>query len=339
MLTYTFWNNKGGTGKTSLAFEAITRYAEKHRDKNVLVVDLCPQANLSELLLGGLVGDGGRNLASLYTSNKRISIGGYFQDRLSSPFTVPNLNYKDYLCKPSNYNKFIAKNIDLLAGDSMVEVQSNAIATLSNMQIPGVNTWLAVIDWLNDFIELTKGSYDYIFIDTNPSFSIYTQIALAATDKLIIPVMADDSSRRAMRNVFSLVYGIGMVSMIYDRYSFAYNFIESKRELPMIHLVVKNRIAEHMIKSPVYSSIFAAIDEILVNVLNMHKNIFSFDDLNCGTVSIRDFQEVGSIAFAKGSPFSKVTVGKHDILGKDIEVKQERLNECADSINSLVDKL
>jgi len=53
-VTYAFWNNKGGTGKTSLAFQAITRYAEKHPERRVLAVDLCPQANLSELMLGGL---------------------------------------------------------------------------------------------------------------------------------------------------------------------------------------------------------------------------------------------------------------------------------------------
>jgi len=52
-LKYAFWNNKGGTGKTSLAFQSVTRYAEKYPKKRVLAVDICPQANLSELMLGG----------------------------------------------------------------------------------------------------------------------------------------------------------------------------------------------------------------------------------------------------------------------------------------------
>lgn len=33
-IKYAFWNNKGGTGKTSLAFQAITRYAERNRTRN-----------------------------------------------------------------------------------------------------------------------------------------------------------------------------------------------------------------------------------------------------------------------------------------------------------------
>ena len=54
MTIYGFWNNKGGTGKTSLAFQAACFYASAHPQDRVLVIDMCPQANMSELLLGGL---------------------------------------------------------------------------------------------------------------------------------------------------------------------------------------------------------------------------------------------------------------------------------------------
>jgi cellulose biosynthesis protein BcsQ len=101
MSVFTFWNNKGGTGKTSLAFQTICTYADKHPGKKILAIDLCPQANLSELFLGGLKGKGGHNLSTLYALDKRRSIGGYFQDRMPAPFSVPLLNYKDYICKLS----------------------------------------------------------------------------------------------------------------------------------------------------------------------------------------------------------------------------------------------
>ena len=45
MKVYTFWNNKGGTGKTSLAFQTICHYAIKYPQKKILAIDLCPQAN------------------------------------------------------------------------------------------------------------------------------------------------------------------------------------------------------------------------------------------------------------------------------------------------------
>ena len=48
-----FWNNKGGTGKTTLAFQLINEYAYQNKSKKILVIDVCPQANLSELLFPG----------------------------------------------------------------------------------------------------------------------------------------------------------------------------------------------------------------------------------------------------------------------------------------------
>jgi cellulose biosynthesis protein BcsQ len=62
MKKYAFWNNKGGTGKTSLAFQVICAYAKQHPKEHILALDVCPQANLSELFLGGLHHEGSDNL-------------------------------------------------------------------------------------------------------------------------------------------------------------------------------------------------------------------------------------------------------------------------------------
>lgn len=51
--SYAIWNNKGGVGKSTVTFHLAARYAELHPDRRVLVVDLCPQANSSMMLLGG----------------------------------------------------------------------------------------------------------------------------------------------------------------------------------------------------------------------------------------------------------------------------------------------
>ena len=106
MRTYTFWNNKGGTGKTSLCFQCVLEYALAHESAKILVVDLCPQANLSELLLGGMENNGAGNLDSLYHSQPRKSIGGYFDLRMQIPYIyTSNLcNPLDYVSKPSTLN-------------------------------------------------------------------------------------------------------------------------------------------------------------------------------------------------------------------------------------------
>ena len=53
MPRYAIWNNKGGVGKTFLAFVLGTEIAKRDSDEKVILVDMCPQANLSEIVLGG----------------------------------------------------------------------------------------------------------------------------------------------------------------------------------------------------------------------------------------------------------------------------------------------
>lgn len=340
MEVYAFWNNKGGTGKTSLAFQAITKYAEKNYAEKILVIDLCPQANLTELFLGGLIGKGAQNLLTLLSGERRKSVGGYFQDRLPSPFTMPQIDIMMYLVRPSDYNIAVEKNILLLAGDPVVELQTNAIATLANTQLPGTDTWIAVINWIYDFIHCSQEKFDKVFIDCNPSFSIYTQIALASATHLILPVMADDSSRRALQNVFSLVYGVEMPSEIYRQYSFATKLKQMGRPLPKVHTIAKNRLTQYMRgASSAYRSVLMSIDEDVQKVMAENRNIFDFNIINSGIVEIRDFQTTGVVAFAEGKPFSKVKTGNHYILGRRTPINRENLTKCDEAIDLLVSRL
>ena len=43
---------KGGVGKSTLTFHISSQYAKTHPDRRVLVIDMCPQANISTALLG-----------------------------------------------------------------------------------------------------------------------------------------------------------------------------------------------------------------------------------------------------------------------------------------------
>lgn len=239
-IKYAFWNNKGGTGKTSLAFQSIARYAEKNPDARILVIDVCPQANLSELMLGGLNNNGSAKLLERQGLVPRCSIGGYFQLRLPSPYSPPTFDAHDFITKPRSYNKGLLPNIDLVCGDPLLELQANAVNTLANNQIPGTNPWIAVVDWINDLLQQLNDEYDIVFMDCNPSFSLYTQIALAACDRIILPVMADNSSRRAIQNAFSLIYGLKLPSEIYSAYAFATKLKAAGRPLPKVHLIAKN---------------------------------------------------------------------------------------------------
>ncbi len=342
-MRYAFWNNKGGTGKTSLAFQTICEYAIRNEEKRILVVDMCPQANLSELFMGGLIRNGGKNLSDLYESKPRRSIGGYFGDRLSSPYRFHIDNASKYLSKPHEKNSNIPENIDLIAGDRIVELQSNSISSLSIQVIPNVDTYIRIIDWLNELIEeLNKlNSYDNVFIDTNPSFAIYTQIALAASDRLIVPVMADDSSRRALHNVFSLVYGLRLRPEVDDSRAFSKRLTEASKHLPKIHLIVKNRLTQYMGPASAYAAVLSSIERDIKDFMKDGPEYFTFtsDNIREGIVEVRDFQTTGVVAYAEATPFSKLPIGNHEICGNNTQIQRDYLNNCISSIGRIVDLL
>lgn len=338
-IKYAFWNNKGGTGKTSLAFQAITRYAEKYPRKRVLAIDICPQANLSELLLGGLNYKGSEKLLERQGLVPRCSLGGYFQLRLPSPYATPVFDAHNFITTPKFYNEAIPQNIDLVCGDPLLELQANAVNTLANANIPSVNAWISVINWLRVFLDQLSTEYDTIFMDCNPSFSLYTQIALATTDRIILPVMADDSSRRAIQNAFSLIYGLKLPSEIYASYAFATKLKDAKQPLPQVHLIAKNRLTQYMGAASAYAAVLKAIQRDIDDLIKTNPKIFTFNKIQKGFVDIRDFQTTGVVAFAKGLPFSKLLAGKQSINGHRVQVKEDYRQLCMESLETLVDHL
>ncbi|KQP21386.1 ParA family protein [Pseudorhodoferax sp. Leaf265] len=338
-IRYAFWNNKGGTGKTSLAFQAISGYAELHPTKRILVVDMCPQANLSELMLGGLNNNGSTRLLQQQQIAPRRTVGGYFQARLPSPYSMPQINPSDYLTHPITVNHSMPPNIHLMCGDPLLELQSNAVNTLANNQIPGTDAWIKVVDWLNDFLGVVQNNYDTVFIDCNPSFSMYTQIALAASSLLVLPVMADDSSRRALQNAFSLVYGLQLPSAIYAAYAFGTKLTNAGRTLPKVHLIAKNRLTQYMGAASAYSAVLGAIDHDVTQLLLSHPHIFNFAMPQDGFVEVRDFQTTGVVAFAKGLPFSRLGTGRQSVNGQRIDIKLEYLENARNAMARLVAKL
>lgn len=335
MNVYTFWNNKGGTGKTSLCFQSVVRYAENNPDCRVLVVDLCPQANLSELFMGGLLGSGATHLATLYTTNPRKSIGGYFDKRILSPYSMPTINTSDYIVMPYNYNSNIPQNISLIAGDSIVELQATFMSSAANGSLPNNQSpYALILKWLSDYFYLLQNSFDVVFIDTNPSFSIYTQVAIASTDKLILPVMADDSSRRALINALSLIYGYNTPSA-YSTNSFNSVALANGIVLPKIHMVIKNRITQYMGPASGYRAVLQSIDTI---VNNAKSNNPAFFTTNMTIQEVRDFQTTGVIAFAEAKSFTTLIREPlvHTLNGTQTTLNRSYIQQYIDVIGDVV---
>ena len=109
MAVYAFWNNKGGVGKSYLSFQVAAEYAKTHPDKPVLVIDLCPQANASGMLLGGII-EGEKRLVQIASHQRRRTIAGYIEERIRSPYLSPKVG-ADYMVNVHKINAEIPKNL------------------------------------------------------------------------------------------------------------------------------------------------------------------------------------------------------------------------------------
>lgn len=239
-MKYAFWNNKGGVGKTFLCFAVASEYARTHPEAHVVVIDTCPQANVSEILLGG---NGGGDVELQRLLDRRPTartIGGYYHQRILQPHGLTGTE-TDFLVRVHECNPSAPRNLYLVAGDPSLELQ---VQTLNNIAVQNIppGAWRNVHSWV---IDLQRAASRHLgdcafFIDCNPSFSSYTGQAILAAERLIVPCTADGSSARAIRNVSQLVYGHG-VPPDYQEASFSARAERFSMTLPKIHLIVMNR--------------------------------------------------------------------------------------------------
>ena len=331
MKSYAFWNNKGGTGKTSLCYQTVLAYAKAkdHKDERILVIDACPQANLSELFLGGMEGNGSDRLIQMKKSQPHRSIGGHFDNWLK--MKPVSRKPEDLVVNPRrNFNEYAPENVDILLGDPLLERQTHRLAYEANRPTTSEeNPWMIVMQILREFIDSFENGYDAVFIDCNPSFSVYTQIALLATDRLIVPVMADDSSRRALETAISLVYGLEIPSDLYKPFEFSKKLDDARGTPPKIHLIIENNTNQYaQEQASAYAKVLENTRGAIDNLLQKHPEIFNFEDREEGTVEAKSFQTPGVLAFAHGMGFDDLKtshrIGSNDRRGTGVKPKDKQ---------------
>jgi cellulose biosynthesis protein BcsQ len=261
--SYAIWNNKGGVGKSTITFHLASRFAEKNPDKKVLVIDLCPQSNSSMMLLGGGA-TGEDHVLDFCTQATPRTVVGYLSTIISNGAGASLPPPQDYLVDVRKYNDFMPSNLYLMCGDGNLEPMSPAItgAAAAPPLTPTSQPWKWVHLIFKDFIKNTAkciADGDWmVFIDTNPSFSIYTELAISSAERLITPVNADDSSRVATNAMFILLHGQTPPHPIYGSWTYAARAQTYGISVPTIHIVVGNRLTQFRCQYPHQSTEVAA---------------------------------------------------------------------------------
>lgn len=344
MAIFSFWNNKGGVGKSFLCFIAASEYAFRHPESDVYVLDLCPQANVSETLLGGYK-TSSHAISNLTQRKPRATIAGYLEARLSSPFNMI-ADVLPYLTHPHETNRNIPKNLFLICGDNLLEVLSEAMRQTSQLPIPS-DAWKKVISWIKDLTgalrERSAGRDSLFLIDCNPSFAIYTQLALTASNYIVVPFTADDSSRRAIENVIALLYGIGDPEVTtYARISFSKRANEDGVDLPLLHSFVSNRQTQYEGKaSKAFEAVSKTIKATVDQIHAKHRNIFANpkERPSQSFIEVPDYHSASVVAAMTGTPLHKLTPGPKEIGGERIQINPGPLEKYRSALEKVVDRL
>jgi chromosome partitioning protein len=180
-----FANNKGGVGKTTLAFNCAVKFSEM--GYKTVLVDLDPQCNLSRLALGvfeeTLFAD---NQKTIYTVLEGIIKGGSDIDK--------SVHFEEI---------GTSGNLFILPGSLNLSQYENSLISSYGDAAQGVERGFFITSAIDRFLT-EKGldeDIDLFIIDTSPNLNLLNRVLFLGSDYFITPLMPDAFSVQGIENL------------------------------------------------------------------------------------------------------------------------------------------
>ena len=281
-----------------------------------------------------------RNVTSgLIDGKDRQTVGGYFDERIESPHK-PTDTEEDYLVKVSEYNDNIPENLWLIIGDPSLELQAQVISQIAGQTLPP-EAWKNVHNWLRDLIVACEAKLGEakVFIDCNPSFSAYTELAMIAAERLIVPCSSDGSSARAIDNMGALLFGVD-VDPGYKKVNFSSKAKRFRMPFPTIHSVILNRSTLYSQKaSKAFGAMFDAIKKRTRALRRTDPSRFVFKSDTKIFHVIPDNHSVAIVCSHLGRPLYSIFPGNYKVHDTNPRINPEPLNRYKQAMDEFLESL
>jgi cellulose biosynthesis protein BcsQ len=189
-----FTNNKGGVGKTTLAYNCAVSFAKA--GFKTMMIDLDPQCNLSRLTLGD-----NNYGTTLFTSTQR-DIYDVLKGVVEGGTDI-NLLVEAIPVDRSNGNLSLLKgNVNLTLYENLLV---NAYGAAASGQQLGYFQTSAIDRFLRE--RGLSEEIDIFVIDTSPSLSLLNRIIFLGSDYFVVPMMPDAFSVQGIENLGSVFEG------------------------------------------------------------------------------------------------------------------------------------
>lgn len=186
--TISFFNHKGGVGKTTMLFNTAIEMGRL--GKRVLMVDLDAQANLTAIALSD------SKLAALYPPPPAVSA-----DTVAGAF-APLVSGAGDLATPPAKN-IRTDTVWLLPGDIQLSTFESILPGAWTESLAGNERGFRVTSAPYRMIQEAAGQLeaDYVFVDLGPNVGALNRAVLLGSDYILLPMASDLFSIRALPSV------------------------------------------------------------------------------------------------------------------------------------------
>lgn len=226
MKIISLFNNKGGVGKSTLAFHLS--YILSEMGHNVLMIDLDPQCNLT------IFGIQQENLHGIWEAEDpfiedyETAYANCNAEQLQRFFQKPRTIH--FLLKPTEDGQGtlrnfpppirIRQNLDLIPGRLTIHKFENKIAERWSGAYQGDPLAIRTLTNIRNLAEEYNKiyNYDFVIIDTSPSLGVLNKVIISTVDGFLIPALPDMFSLYGIRNIgnslrqwkkeFNTIYGL-----------------------------------------------------------------------------------------------------------------------------------
>ncbi|WP_228121506.1 ParA family protein [Gluconobacter cerevisiae] len=244
----------------------------------------------------------------------------------------------------------MSSNLYLLCGDGNLELMAPAINDEADRTpFPGLaDPWQWVHLIFRRMVDALDGDWT-VFFDTNPSFAIYTELAISGADSLLVPINADDSSRVAVKALFALLHGTTPPHPFFGKYTFAAKAASRGMVIPQVHLAIGNRFTQFKGAAAAFEAFSEATTDQLWSEYNAHPQRFTLraspstnrvDFISEYVGELRDFNTAGVVAAHHGTPMSKMRQDYYPVHNDpDVKVNKSQLVAGLTAVDSVVSKI